>query len=99
MKKPVLSSIAAAALVTAIVAWGRPDPLGMAVSPLEAKSFGAMTFGPGNVLFVADNDAESVYALDISDNTKAGGPINIEGIDAKVAQALGTTPDQITIAD
>ncbi|HYV96956.1 MAG TPA: hypothetical protein VE967_05840 [Gemmatimonadaceae bacterium] len=99
MKKPILSSIAAAALVTTIVAWGRPDPLGMYASTLEAKSFGAITFGPGNVLFVADNDAESVYALDITDKDKASGPINIEGIDAKVAQALGTSADQITIAD
>src|SRR6185503_6638605 len=30
---------------------------------------------------------------------KASGPINLDGIDAKVAQALGTTADQITIAD
>jgi hypothetical protein len=87
------------ALVAAAAAWNRPPSNGMVAGPVDAKSFGAMAFGPGNVLFVADNDAESVYALDIADATKAGAKIEMAGIDAKIAQALGTTADQIAIAD
>ena len=30
---------------------------------------------------------------------KAGGPVDLAGIDSKIAQALGTTADQVTIAD
>jgi hypothetical protein len=71
----------------------------MVPGPVSAKTLGAMTFGPNNVLFVADNDAESVYALEIADGAKAAGPVDLTGIDSKIAQALGTTVDQISIAD
>jgi hypothetical protein len=71
----------------------------MTSGPVEAKSFGAMAFGPNNVLFVGDNDGESVIAIQIDDNAKASGPIDLVGIDTKVAEALGTTTDYITIQD
>lgn len=71
----------------------------MIAGPVAAKSLGAMTFGPGNVLFVGGNDAESVYALQIDDATKASGAVDVAGIDSKIAQALGTTADQIAIRD
>src|SRR5580765_4972309 len=87
------------ALVAAAAAWNRPPSNGMVSGPVDAKSLGAMTFGPGNVLFVADNDAESVYALEIVDASKPSGPIEMAGIDSKIAQALGTTVDQIAISD
>lgn len=87
------------ALVAAAAAWNRPPSNGMVRGPVDAKSLGAMAFGPGNVLFVADNDAEAVYALEITDAAKGGTRIEMTGIDAKIAQALGTTADQITIAD
>jgi len=87
------------ALVAAAAAWNRPPSNGMVSGPIDAKSFGAMTFGPGNVLFVADNDAEAVYALEIGDAAKPGAHIDMAGIDSKIAQALGTTADQIAIAD
>ena len=87
------------ALVAAAAAWNRPPSNGMVSGPVDAKSFGAMAFGPGNVLFVADNDAEAVYALEIADAAKASTKIEMAGIDAKIAQALGTTADQIAIAD
>jgi hypothetical protein len=87
------------ALVAAAAAWNRPPSNGMVSSPLDAKSFGAMAFGPSNVLFVADNDAEAVYALEIADAAKPGARVDMTGIDSKIAQALGTTADQIAIAD
>lgn len=101
MKRTRAIAVAAStlALVVAAAAWNRPPSNGMISGPVDAKSFGAMTFGPGNVLFVADNDAESVYALEVTDATKASAKIEMAGIDAKIAQALGTTADQISIAD
>jgi hypothetical protein len=97
--RAIVTSLSTIALVAAAVAWVRPTPLGMVAGPVGAKSLGAMTFGPGNVLFVADNDAESVYAMEIADASKASGPIDLAGIDSKIAQALGTTADQVSIAD
>ena len=97
--RAILTSVSTLALVAAAAAWVEPNSFGMVRGPVEAKTLGAMTFGPGNVLFVADNDAESVYALEIADAAKPGGTIDMAGIDSKIAQALGTTVDQMTIAD
>src|SRR5215208_7196374 len=97
--RAVVTAVSTFVLVAAAAAWVKPTPSGMVAGPVDAKSLGAMTFGPGNVLFVADNDAESVYALEIADASKAMGSIEMTGIDSKIAQALGTTVDQIAIAD
>jgi hypothetical protein len=94
-----LTGVSTLALVGAVAAWNRPPHLGMIRGPVNAKSLGAMTFGPNNVLFLADNDAESVYAVELADAGKNAGSIDIAGIDSRIAQALGTTADQIAIAD
>jgi hypothetical protein len=67
--------------------------------PVPAKSLGQMAFGPNNVLFVGDNDGAAIHALQIEDAGKPGGPININGIDAKVAQMLGVAVTDIALAD
>src|SRR5262249_23224220 len=99
LRRVVVTSLSTLALAAAAVAWVRPAPSGMIAGPVAAKSLGAMTFGPGNVLFVADNDAESVHALEVADAAKSGGAVDVAGIDSKIAQALGTTVDQIAIRD
>lgn len=96
--KPVLLTLFVAAVVTA-AAWGRPDASGMMRGNVDFKSLGAMTFGPGNVLLVGDFLNGQVLALQVDDKTTGSGAIEIAGIDAKVAQALGTTVDQIAIED
>ena len=97
--RAIFTSVSTLALVAAAAAWVKPTSFGMVTGPIAAKSLGAITFGPGNVLFAADNDAESVYAIEIADASKASGPIDMAGIDSKIAQALGTTVDQVSIAD
>ena len=97
--RAIFTSVSTLALVAAAAAWVKPTSFGMVTGPIAAKSLGAITFGPGNVLFAADNDAESVYAIEITDASKASGPIDMAGIDSKIAQALGTTVDQVSIAD
>lgn len=97
--RALITGVSTLALVGVAAAWNRPPSLGMVRGPVNAKSLGAITFGPNNVLFLADNDAESVYAVEVSDAAKAGGAVDIAGIDSKIAQALGTTADQISIAD
>jgi hypothetical protein len=97
--RALITGVSTLALIGAAAAWNRPPHLGMVRGPVNAKSLGAMTFGPNNVLFLADNDAESVYAIEVADAGKNGGSVDITGIDSKIAQALGTTADQIAIAD
>jgi hypothetical protein len=65
----------------------------------ELKSAGALTFGPDGLLFVGDAQGAAVFAIDTGDNAGSAKPINVEGIDQKVASLLGTDPQQILIND
>jgi hypothetical protein len=73
---------------------------GMKEGKLELKSAGPLAFGPDGVLFVADTKAASIVAITTGDNAPAAAkPINVEGINQKIAALLGTSADQILIAD
>jgi hypothetical protein len=69
----------------------------------DVKSAGALAFGPDGVLFVADQAGEALFAIDTGDRAQsqasAPAPVEVEGIDAKVAGMLGTAADQILIRD
>ena len=93
MKRTAVAVLAGLALVAFTTADRAEAPV------VEVKSLGAMTFGPNNVLFIGDSEAGSILAVDIADKASATGAINIEGIDAKVAAALGTTAAEIAIND
>ena len=97
--KRITTGFFAVAIVAATVAWIHPEPSGMTVGSPEVKSLGQLAFGPGNVLFIGDNDAAQILAVEVSDARKGSGAINLEGIDAKVAQVLGATAADIRIND
>jgi hypothetical protein len=65
------------------------------------KSAGPIAFGPDGLLFVADNAAAKIHAVDVADPGKAGGaePFDLENIDARVASYLGSEVDDIVIRD
>lgn len=68
---------------------------------IELKSAGPITFGPDGVLFIADPKAAAVVAVETGD-TKADDAkpsINVEGVNEKIASALGTTAEQVRIND
>lgn len=66
----------------------------------EIKSAGPLAFGPAGILFAGDSLGGSVFALDVNDSTPGKAvPVEIEGINLKIAALLGTTPDQILIQD
>ena len=68
---------------------------------LVLESVGPITFGPDNILFVADNQAAKIYALDVEtlvSNTTLGLK-NIMGIDQQIAALLGTDVREIAITD
>ncbi len=66
----------------------------------DVKSAGPLAFGPDGILFVGDSMGAQIVAIDTGDTAKAAsGSVNVQGIDAKIAAALGTTADQISIRD
>ena len=77
--------------LTGTLEWGTPD----------LKSVGALTFGPENILFIGDTHGAAVFAVDVQDESvdRGSDPIELAGVDRRIAQMLGTTPDEITIHD
>ena len=95
----ISTGIAIVAALAASVAWVRPDNSGMSLGNVAAKSLGHMAFGPGNVLFIGDNAGAQVIAVEIDDASKGTGAINLESLDAKVAQVLGVAASDVQIND
>jgi hypothetical protein len=64
-------------------------------------STGPITFGPDGVLFVADNRAATIYALEMAGLVAEGTPgtKNIMGVDQKIAALVGIDVREIQIAD
>src|SRR5438477_11809037 len=65
------------------------------------KSMDQLAFGPEAILFVADTRSAAITALATEDTQPAteAKPVKVEGINQKIAGALGTTADQILIND
>ena len=77
-----------------------PATTGMNTGNANVKSAGPLAFGPNGILFIGDSLGAQVVAIDTGDaKTASSGSLNIEGINAKIAAALGTMPDQISIRD
>ncbi len=91
--------IACAALITG-AAFAAPAA-GLVASKLDLTSAGPLAFGPPGILFVGDSASASLVAIDTGDRkaNKGAGNIELKGINQKIAAALGTAPDQITIHD
>ncbi|MES2794887.1 MAG: hypothetical protein V4683_02920 [Bacteroidota bacterium] len=67
----------------------------------EVKSITALAFGPSGILFIGDAQNSTVIAFDTKDAKKATGSLNydVKNIDAKIAEALGTVKENISIID
>jgi hypothetical protein len=104
----VLPRLALAVCLAAVVAFvispapKAASPVGeLTAGTVQLQSATALAFGPDGILFVADSMGGSVVALDTNDRTAARGAvkIDVQGVDAKIASLLGTTPDQIMVND
>ncbi len=62
-------------------------------------SLGALTFGPGNVLFAADPQGAAIYAFELATASGAPGAADVPDLDKKIAAVLGTDAAQVTITD
>ena len=66
----------------------------------DLKSAGPIAFGPPGVLFVADPQGAAIFAIGVDAPAKSEvKAVKVEGIDAKVAAALGTKAGDILIND
>lgn len=65
------------------------------------RSTGPITFGPNGVLFVADNAAATIHAIDVGDVGAATGaePFDLEHVDERVASYLGASLSDVAIQD
>src|SRR5687768_468844 len=93
MRFPLLAALFTVGIATAAGAQG------LTQGKADLRSAGPLAFGPDGVLFVGDGMGASVFALDTGDRTAVNGAAEVEGLNAKVAALLGTTPDQILIND
>lgn len=84
-----------AALLLATAAPAYADDL-KAGTP-ELKSATSLTFGPKGLLFVGDSVGATIYAIDTADTKPAGNKaLNVEKLDAKIADVLGGAAVRIT---
>lgn len=103
MKKMILRSfcVVVAGLFLATVSQAAHHGSHGKTGSLELHSSGSLAFGPDGVLFVADQKVAKILAVETGDTkmAKSGATYKVKDIDAKVAAALGTSPDQILIND
>ena len=64
-------------------------------------SIGPLAFGPGGVLFAADRQAATIFALNLGAQAsgKVPGTKDIAGVDQQIASVLGTAATDIAITD
>ncbi len=78
-----------------------PQPAVSAAAGPTLKSGGPLTFGPDNVLFIADNAGAQIVALELQGLVSSGTPgtKDVPGIGQKIAALLGTDAREIQIND
>lgn len=72
---------------------------GLTTGTPELSSIGAITFGPENVLFLADSRAATVVAVEMPDAAPAGppAPVEVEELDTRLAILLGVNRDDVLV--
>jgi hypothetical protein len=74
---------------------------GLRRGSVDLRSAGPITFGPAGILFLADNVAATVSAVDVADAGPAGGsePFDVADVDVRVGSFLGCEADDVVIRD
>jgi hypothetical protein len=77
------------------------EDTGMTLGTPEIDSVGSITFGPDDVLFVADNMRATITALDVADDGPTAGDdaFEVDDLDTKLAAFLGCNVDDVVIRD
>lgn len=95
----VTAGIAAALLTIAASRPGTPSIVHHGVGA-KLQSVSALAIGPNGMLYAADPQAATIYALDLSKLASATpGTKDVANIDQQIASVLGTAASELTISD
>ncbi|WP_345630267.1 hypothetical protein [Rugosimonospora acidiphila] len=77
------------------------DGYGLRTSDVEIDSAGPITFGPDGILFLADNLAARILAVDLADPDRDAdsAPFDLDDVDVRVGSLLGCDAADIDIRD
>ena len=79
----------------------RSSYYGLAVGTPKLKSVGSLAFGPDGILFVADNAAATIFALDVGDagHAEETRPLEVANLDTLLAAYLGCSREDVYVRD
>lgn len=76
------------------------ERFGLEVGAPQLKSIGAITFGPADILFAADNVSATVHAIKVGDGgVSTGSPPQIDNLDDRLAALLGCSRQDLHVQD
>jgi hypothetical protein len=102
MRTKILTTLGVVALAGVASYWMAAGvPVAAADAGPQITSVGPLTFGPDGVLFAADTQAATIYALELGDKANGGAPgtQGVDAIDQKSAALLGTDAKEIIVTD
>ena len=102
MRTRILATLGLVALTVAASQWTAATvPVAAAAEGPQMTSIGPLAFGPDGVLFAADTQSATIYALELGDKAAGGaaGTQAVDAIDQKIAALLGTDAKQIAVTD
>jgi hypothetical protein len=102
MRTKILTTLGVMALAGVASYWTAAGvPVAAADAGPQMTAIGPMTFGPDGVLFAADTQAATIYALELADKANGGAPgtQGVDAIDQKIAALLGTDAKEIIVTD
>jgi hypothetical protein len=74
---------------------------GLTVGTADLGWAGPITFGPGGILFLADNMAAKIIAVDVADPGPVAGddPLDVDDVDVRIGSFLGCDASDVQIRD
>ena len=96
-----LKLVAVLALAIASVSAPLAERLGVPSTGPTLSSIGPLAFGPDGILYAADRQAATIFALDLGAQATGGAPgtKDVAGVDQQIAALLGTAAAEIAITD
>jgi len=96
-----LKLVAVLALAIASASAPLAERLGVPSTGPTMSSIGPLAFGPDGILYAADRQAATIFALDLGAQATGGAPgtKDVAGVDQQIAALLGTAPAEIAITD
>ena len=96
-----LKLVAVLALAIASASAPLAERLGVPSTGPTMSSIGPLAFGPDGILYAADRQAATIFALDLGAQATGGAPgtKDVAGIDQQIAALLGTAAAEIAITD